>query len=212
MRRLTKAQPMGGASLCSFCSSAAYSGGNRSGMVAINWATFISGPFEPPERRRQRARVAGAVGLAAEQPPAGIARRHAADIGADPRITRGAGGQTVLLAVSHEPCAAIMLHNRHWQDGPRNETRNYGLRVDRPDRGQRCRRRVSRSVALGLYRPARRPADHFLPLGADRGAEQDFARHAPRRHLPRRPDKGIGRLRRLQSRRRQCRFPTQDDL
>ena len=48
MRRLTKAQPIGGASLCSFCNSVAYSGGSRSGMVAINCATFISGPFSRP--------------------------------------------------------------------------------------------------------------------------------------------------------------------
>jgi hypothetical protein len=58
-----------------------------------------------------------------------------------------------------------MLHNRHWQDGPGNETSNYGLRVGGPDRDRRCRRRIGRGVALGLYRPARRPADHFLPLG-----------------------------------------------
>jgi hypothetical protein len=56
-------------------------------------------PLEPPQRRRQRARLAGAIRLAAEQPPAGIARRHAADIGADPRIARGAGGEAVLFAV-----------------------------------------------------------------------------------------------------------------
>ena len=55
--------------------------------------------FEPPQRRRQRARVAGAIRLATEEPPAGIARRHAADIGADPRIARGAGGEAVLFAV-----------------------------------------------------------------------------------------------------------------
>ena len=48
MRRLTKAAPMGGASLCSFCSSAAYSGGTRSGMVASSCATFMIGPFRPP--------------------------------------------------------------------------------------------------------------------------------------------------------------------
>ena len=48
MRRLTKAQPMGGASLCSFVSSAAYSGGSASGMVAISCATFMIGPLRPP--------------------------------------------------------------------------------------------------------------------------------------------------------------------
>src|SRR5262249_17227733 len=48
MRRLTKAQPMGGASLCSFISSAAYSGGSASGMVAKGWPTFMIGPLRPP--------------------------------------------------------------------------------------------------------------------------------------------------------------------
>jgi hypothetical protein len=58
--------------------------------------------FEPPERRRQRAGLAGAIRLTAEEPPAGITRRNATDIGADPRITRGAGGKTVLFAVGHD--------------------------------------------------------------------------------------------------------------
>ena len=48
MRRLTKAQPIGGASLCSFISSAAYSGGSASGMVAMSCATFMIGPLRPP--------------------------------------------------------------------------------------------------------------------------------------------------------------------
>ena len=39
---------MGGASLCSLMSSAAYSGGSASGMVAMSWATFIIGPLSPP--------------------------------------------------------------------------------------------------------------------------------------------------------------------
>ena len=40
MRRFTNAQPMGGASLCSFISSAAYSGGKASGMVEKEPAAF----------------------------------------------------------------------------------------------------------------------------------------------------------------------------
>jgi len=44
-------------------------------------------------------RVAGAVGRAADKPPPGITRRHAADIGGDARIARRAGGQAVLFAV-----------------------------------------------------------------------------------------------------------------
>ena len=48
MRRLTKAQPIGGAWLCSLISSAAYSGGSASGMVAMSCATFMIGPLRPP--------------------------------------------------------------------------------------------------------------------------------------------------------------------
>ena len=48
MRRFTKAQPIGGAWLCSFCSSVTYSGGKASGMVANSWATFMIGPLSPP--------------------------------------------------------------------------------------------------------------------------------------------------------------------
>ncbi len=85
MRRLTKAQPIGGASLCSFCNSAAYSGGNRSGMVAINWATFISGPLRLPSaeasaeplRRRGWARRREGAGRHSARLPARHWRRHA---------------------------------------------------------------------------------------------------------------------------------------
>ena len=55
--------------------------------------------FEPAERRGQRARFGGAVGLAAEHAPPGVTRRHAADIGADAGITRRAGGEAVFFAV-----------------------------------------------------------------------------------------------------------------
>jgi hypothetical protein len=55
--------------------------------------------LEPAERRRQRQRLAGAVRRAAKKPPPRITRRHAAHIGADPRIARGACRQTVLFAV-----------------------------------------------------------------------------------------------------------------
>ncbi len=48
MRRLTKAAPIGGASACNFCNSSAYSGGSRSGIVAMSCATFMIGPFKPP--------------------------------------------------------------------------------------------------------------------------------------------------------------------
>ena len=39
---------MGGAWLCSLVSSAAYSAGSASGMVASSCATFMIGPFKPP--------------------------------------------------------------------------------------------------------------------------------------------------------------------
>ena len=48
MRRRTKGLLIGGALLCSWASSAAYSAGRASGMVAISCATFINGPFRPP--------------------------------------------------------------------------------------------------------------------------------------------------------------------
>ena len=55
MRRLTKAAPIGGASDCSFWSSAAYSGGTTSGMVARSCATFMIGPLRPPSACASRA-------------------------------------------------------------------------------------------------------------------------------------------------------------
>ena len=69
MRRLTNAAPMGGASLCSFCSSAAYSGGTRSGMVASSCATFMIGPFRPPSACASAAAL-GHPPVATEQPRA----------------------------------------------------------------------------------------------------------------------------------------------
>ena len=48
MRRRTNGQPIGGAWLCSWPSSAAYSAGSASGMVASSCATFMIGPFSPP--------------------------------------------------------------------------------------------------------------------------------------------------------------------
>ena len=44
----------------------------RSGMVAIICATFISGPLSRPSAAASALRVAGAVQLAAEEPPAGM--------------------------------------------------------------------------------------------------------------------------------------------
>ena len=79
MRRLTNAQPIGGASLCSLVSSVTYSGGSASGMVASSCATFMIGPFSPPSAAASVAGVAGAVEIHAEttaRPPSAPRRRR----------------------------------------------------------------------------------------------------------------------------------------
>ena len=115
---------MGGASLCSFCSSAAYSGGSRSGMVAMSCATFIIGPFEPAERG---GKLDGLPARSRSQPSsrdAGDARRDAAHFGADPRIARGAGGEAVLFAVrGHDPIVAARTETS-WHNPRRFERHN----------------------------------------------------------------------------------------
>ena len=71
MRRLTKAQPIGGAWLCSLVSSAAYSGGSASGMVASSCATFMIGPFRPPSAAASPKRLAaGPAGTPSRRAPA----------------------------------------------------------------------------------------------------------------------------------------------
>ena len=55
IRRRTKGLPIGGALFWSWASSAAYSAGKASGMVAIIWATFMSGPLRPPRAVRSSA-------------------------------------------------------------------------------------------------------------------------------------------------------------
>ena len=64
IRRRTNGLLIGGALLCSWASSAAYSAGSASGMVAISCATFINGPLRPP-----RASLSSAA-LPAVEPPA----------------------------------------------------------------------------------------------------------------------------------------------
>ena len=59
MRRLTKAGPIGGAADWSFWSSAANSGGSRSGIVASIWASFITGPLRPPSAEARSAAFFG---------------------------------------------------------------------------------------------------------------------------------------------------------
>ena len=103
MRRLTKAQPIGGASLCSFCSSSAYSGGSRSGMVAISCATFMIGPFSPPSAA---ASSAAFLPRSSDRPNSRLAANFAATaahIGADAGIARRAGGEAVASAIGREP-------------------------------------------------------------------------------------------------------------
>ena len=48
IRLRTKGQPIEGAFDCNCLSSAAYSAGRASGMVANSWATFMRGPLRPP--------------------------------------------------------------------------------------------------------------------------------------------------------------------
>ena len=94
MRRLTKAQPMGGASLCSLVSSIAYSAGSASGMVASNWATFMIGPFRPPSAARVRPRCwrGRAAGQTRDWPqPAPQRRRHWCRRGHSARRARRSG-------------------------------------------------------------------------------------------------------------------------
>ena len=56
IRRRTKAGPMGGAWLCNWASSRAYSFGSASGIVERSWATFMIGPLRPPSAKaRSRA-------------------------------------------------------------------------------------------------------------------------------------------------------------
>ena len=79
----TNGQPIGGAWLCSLASSAAYSAGSASGMVARSCATFIIGPLSPPSAAARAAGLAVAVWIEPKQAGAGDAGRDTADVGAD---------------------------------------------------------------------------------------------------------------------------------
>ena len=70
----------------------------------MSCATFMIGPLSPPSAAAKFDRVPAAVEIEAEQPRSGDARRDAADIGADARIARRAGGEAVGFAVggAHE--------------------------------------------------------------------------------------------------------------
>ena len=58
--------------------------------------------LQPAERRGEFRRVPGAVEIDPEEARAGDPRRHAADIGADPGVAPGAGGEAVFFGVGHE--------------------------------------------------------------------------------------------------------------
>src|SRR3970282_1450207 len=99
MRRLTKAQPMGGAWLCSLINSLAYSAGSASGMVASSCATFMIGPFSPPSAAARPIVFAAAIRRLPEWARTRHARGNAADLAADIGVPLGAGGEAVLFAV-----------------------------------------------------------------------------------------------------------------
>ena len=115
MRRLTKAQPIGGASLCSFCSSVRIFGRQQVGNGRHQLGDLHQRTFKIAESRGERGGFAGAIGRAAEQAPAAIARRDAADIGADTGISRGAGGEAVFFAVGHQSINAVTVQTTLWE-------------------------------------------------------------------------------------------------
>ena len=100
MRRLTKAQPIGGASACSCASSIAYSGGTASGMVAMSCATFMIGPLSPPSMRASSAACAprSTSRPSAREPIIRAARPPTP--AADPRIAGEPAGKPVRLVVA----------------------------------------------------------------------------------------------------------------
>ncbi len=80
--------------------------------------------FEPAERGRQFHRVLAAVEIEAEQPRAGDARRDAAHIGADARIARRAGGESVGFAVGGAHGVKIGLFTP-WANCPESSARGF---------------------------------------------------------------------------------------
>ena len=75
MRRRTKAGPIGGALVCNVISGAATSGGSRPGKLAMNCATFITGPRRFP---RTAVRSCALVALNRAVPPSERAAPRAA--------------------------------------------------------------------------------------------------------------------------------------
>ena len=107
MRRLTKAQPIGGAWLCSFISSVGVFGRQRVRDGGHELGHLHDRALEAAERGRELHRALAAVEIVAEQAGTGDAGRHAADIGADPRIARRAGGESVGFAIGRAHVRSI---------------------------------------------------------------------------------------------------------
>jgi hypothetical protein len=67
--------------------------------------------LEPAERGRKLERVLALVGTHAEKARPGEAGREPADVGADPRIASGAGGESIGFAIGHQSvCRAGVGH------------------------------------------------------------------------------------------------------
>ena len=99
MRRLTKAQPIGGASALQLRQLGGVFRRQRVGNGGDELRHLHDRALQAAERGRKLHRVAAAVEIEAEQPRARDARGNAADIGADPRVARGAGGEAVAFGV-----------------------------------------------------------------------------------------------------------------
>ena len=144
MRRRTKGLLIGGALLCSWASSAAYSAGRASGMVAISCATFINGPFRPPSASLQLDGV-GAVERAAHQAGAGHARRLHAHRAADLGVAAKARAEAALALDLACGCGLIGhvgsgMVASSWSISPSSSAQplgpEAGVRGVEPERGQ----------------------------------------------------------------------------
>ena len=117
MRRLTKAQPIGGASLCSFISSFGVFRRQRIGNGGEQLRHLHDRALQPAERRGKFERVAGAIERHAEKARAGKARGDAAHLRADAGVAPGAGGEAIAFAVvwGHRR-AHRALSNQFWPE------------------------------------------------------------------------------------------------
>ena len=99
MRRLTKAQPMGGAFALQLHQLGGIFRRQRIRDGGHELRHLHDRALEAAERRREVGGVLAAIERQAEQARAGKARRHSAHIGADARIARSAGGESIGFAV-----------------------------------------------------------------------------------------------------------------